>query len=387
MEPTRSPAPWLVVLAAVAFVSLGLPDGLLGVAWPAIRGSFGRRLDALGLLLLAGTAGYVASSFSSGWLLRHLRLGPLLAASTALTAAGVIGFATAPAWWALLPLATVLGLGAGAIDAALNTATAVAYGPRTLNLLHACYGVGAALGPLIMTRVLAAAAPWQRGYALVAAAQATLAVAFVLTRRHWPAPAPTADSSVHTSLWASWRVPAARLNVLTFVTYAGVEATLGAWTFSWLTLGRGVPPGHAGTTVSAFWFGLTAGRVLAATVGGRLEAVPLLRGAILVVIAATVIIRADFGFVVTLAAVIVAGLACGPIFPLLVALTPARVGAAHAANAVGFQIAAAAVGLSAIPALVGLAAQRAGLEIIGTLVVLLAVLLAIVNERMPPAQT
>jgi fucose permease len=150
------------VLAALAFVSLGLPDGLLGVAWPSIRASFGLELDALGALLIAATIGYVASSFSSGHLLGRLNLGTVLAVSCGLTAAALLGYASAASWLAMLALGAVLGLGSGAIDAALNTYVATHHGPRMLNWLHACFGVGAASGPLIMTAVLESGSSWRR---------------------------------------------------------------------------------------------------------------------------------------------------------------------------------------------------------------------------------
>src|SRR4051794_35114804 len=138
-------------LAAIAFVSLGLPDGLLGVAWPSMHEFFGVELDALGALLIATTTGYVVSSFSSGRLLRRSNLGTVLAGSCLLTASGLLGYASARHWLPVLALGSVLGLGAGAIDAALNTYVATHHSARMLNWLHACFGVGAASGPLIMT--------------------------------------------------------------------------------------------------------------------------------------------------------------------------------------------------------------------------------------------
>ena len=174
------------MLAALAFVSLGLPDGLLGVAWPSIRASFGLELDALGALLVAATTGYVASSFSSGHLLGRINLGTVLAVSCGLTATALLGYASASAWLAMLALGALLGLGSGAIDAALNTYVATHHGPRMLNWLHACFGVGAASGPLVMTAVLESGSTWRRGYAIVGLAQLALAGCFVVTFRSWP---------------------------------------------------------------------------------------------------------------------------------------------------------------------------------------------------------
>ena len=172
----------LLALSYVGFVSLGLPDGLLGVAWPSIREQFRLELDALGPLLVATTAGYVFASFSSGRVLARMNLGALLGASCAAMAISLIGYAIAPAWFVMVGFGLFAGLGAGAIDAALNTYVATHHSPRTLNWLHACYGIGAASGPALMTGVLMAGDPWQRGYWMVALGQIALALCFFATR-------------------------------------------------------------------------------------------------------------------------------------------------------------------------------------------------------------
>jgi fucose permease len=382
---------FLVLLAGLAFISLGLPDGLLGVAWPSIRAYFGRDLDALGVLLVAATAGYETSSFASGRILRHMNLGMFLAASCLLTGVALLGYAASPRWLPLVALAVVLGLGGGAIDAALNTYAATNHGPRTLNWLHACYGIGAALGPVVMTTVIGQGLPWQRGYAIVGGAQLGLAAAFVLTLRAWPQtsrPDPAATGQLSATIRETLSLPAARLAVAAFIAYAGVEATFGAWTYTLLTAGRGLSPVEAGTVVSLFWGGLTAGRLLAASGGGLLTVGRLLDVAVWGVTLGAGIVWMSSGVGWTLVGVAVAGCACGPIFPTLVATTPARLGAAHTANAVGVQIAAAALGLSLVPALVGVIADAAGVDTIATLLVVLSLLLAGVYrllDRVAPA--
>lgn len=372
----------LVILSACAFISLGLPDGLLGVAWPSIRLTFARDLDALGALLVAATAGYIASSATSGRVLRHMNLGGVLALSCVLTAFALIGYAMSPDWRLLIALATVLGVGGGGIDAALNTYAATHHGPRALNWLHACYGIGAALGPLIMTAVLSRGLPWQRGYAIVGVAQLLLAAAFGATRPLWPRTARSKTEVSHAEvadvparLRETLALPAARLAALTFVVYAGVEASLGAWTYTLLTAARGLPPSEAGAIVSVFWGGLTAGRVLAASAGGGLAPPRLLGISMIGVLAGTLVIWLGEGAIAALVGIAVAGCACGPIFPTLVATTPSRLGPQHTANAVGLQIAAAGLGLSLVPAGVGLVADAYGVWTIAALLVALTVVL------------
>jgi fucose permease len=377
-------------LAALAFISLGLPDGLLGVAWPSMRAFFGVELQALGALLVATTAGYVVSSFSSGRLLRRLNLGTVLAASCLLTASGLLGYAAASHWPVVLALGVVLGVGAGAIDAALNTYVATHYGARMLNWLHACFGVGAASGPLVMTAVLQRGSSWQRGYVIVGVAQIALATCFVVTFRSWPRSdglAPATDRHDSASMIATLNVPAAWLGMAVFIAYAGVEASIGAWTYTLLTEARHMATVEAGLLASLFWGGITAGRLLAAMAGGMVEVHVMLRIALWSVAVGVALIWADAGVVVTGAGLLIAGIACGPIFPSLIATTPGRVGSSHSANAVGFEIAASAVGLSVVPAIVGVAAATFGLATIARLFVVLAVLLLLayrVLERLPP---
>jgi fucose permease len=371
----------LAILAALAFISLGLPDGLLGVAWPSIRAYFGRDVEALGALIVAATCGYVASSFSSGRLLRHINVGTVLALSCLLTAGGLVGYASTAHWPVMVVLGVLLGMGGGAIDSSLNAYAATHHGARTLNWLHACYGIGAATGPLIMTAVLGRALPWQRGYAIVGVAQLVLAACFAATVSWWDrpgeeaeAPAPPAFATIRATL----RLPATTLAIAAFFVYAGVEASTGVWTFTLLTEARGVDSAEAGWVVSLFWGGLTGSRLVAAFVAARVPPRTLLWIALAGVLLGTVLVWLDLSARLTYAGILLAGWACGPIFPTLVAMTPGRLGAEHAANAVGFQIAAAALGLSLLPALVGIAAGAFGVPMIAPLLVLQALALMVV---------
>jgi fucose permease len=373
----------LLALSYVGFVSLGLPDGLLGVAWPSIRARFGLELDALGPLLVATTAGYVFASFSSGRVLARMNLGALLAASCAATATSLLGYAFAPAWFVLVGFGLFAGLGAGAIDAALNTYVATNHSPRTLNWLHACYGVGAASGPALMTGVLMAGHPWQRGYGLVALGQIALALCFTATRPIWPPVAGETHAASPTGA-ASSRVtlaqPAAWLGMAAFFLYVGLEQSAGAWAYSFLTEVRGVSLAAAGTWVTLYWSGLTAGRVIFGLVANRWPLEALVRGALVAIAAAAALIAADPFPAASALGLALLGFACGPIFPSLIAATPARLGVAHAANGVGFQIAAAACGQALIPWAVGGLAQRSSLAVLGPVLLGFAVALIAVHE-------
>jgi len=385
----------LIVLAYVGFVSLGLPDGLLGIATPSIRLSFALGPEDVGVLLLSFTAGYLLSSFASGWTVAHLGVGTLLAASCLATAASLLGYAAAPAWWAMLLAAVLSGLGAGAIDAGLNTWVATHHGPRTINWLHGCYGIGATAGPLLMTWMLASGRSWRLGYAAVGVAQLALAMCFAATRGRWSAPAdgvPGAGAAgpaeplapvaaeVRASLRDTLRLPATWVGGAFFFVYTGVEATTGVWTFSMLTQARGVPIAEAGTWVTAFWAGLMLGRFAVGAIAERAPVTPMLRAALLAIAAGAALLALDLGALATAAALVVCGLAMAPIFPSLIATTPARVGARHIGNAVGVQIAAATLGASMLPAATGVVVARLGLEAVGPTVLAAALLLVVLHE-------
>jgi fucose permease len=363
-----------LALASLGFVSLGLPEGLLGVAWPSIRASFGLPLDALGLLLATFATGYFASSAASGRVIGRFGIGAVLAASCGLTGIALLGYSLAPGWSSMVALGFVLGLGAGTIDAGLNTYAAMAHGPRVLNWMHAAYGIGAAVGPLVMTAILSAGLAWNVGYAGVALLQLGLGIAYWLTRRRFAdatqrggAPADTpkpARSATDDGPVALLRRPVAWLGLGLFGVYVGMEAAAGQWSFSLFTLSRGTPTALAGALVSAYWASLTLGRVLFGVLVTRVSTDQLLRGCMLVAVLACAVLGLNVPLVSWLALAVL-GLVFAPIFPILIAETPRRLGESQTANAVGLQVAVAVAGGAALPALLGIVAARTSLEAIG----------------------
>ena len=356
----------LAVLASIAFIALGLPDGLLGVAWPSMRHTFALSLDDIGALLAAFATGYVASSFTGGRALATLGLGWLLVVSCLATGVCLIGYAASGHWWLIVALAALGGLGAGGIDTGINTYAALNHGPRMLNWLHACYGIGAASGPLMMTAVLATGASWQRGYLMAGAAQLALAAVFLATLRRWPDAGGTGgDHLLRGDIAATLRRPVVACSVVLFFAYTGVETAVGAWTFTLLTEGRGIPATTAGPTVSLFWTGLTAGRVLGAALGDRVPAERLVAFCLAGVGLGAGVLAAGVSIATDAAGLLIAGVAAGPVFPTLIAMTPARVGAASAGTVVGFQIAGAAAGQALLPTLLGAVGDRLGVGGLG----------------------
>jgi fucose permease len=228
---------------------------------------------------------------------------------------------------------------------------------------------------------------------IVGLAQIGLATCFAVTFRAWPrsdGQAPTADRRDAATMGSTLRIPAAWLGMAVFIAYAGVEASIGAWTFTLLTEARKMATVEAGLLASLFWGGITVGRLLAAVAGRFVPVHRMLRAALWSVALGVALVWLDVNAAVTGFGLILAGIACGPIFPSLIATTPGRVGVHHAANAVGFEIAASAVGLSVVPGLVGVAASRFGVDMIARLFLVLAIVLLVIyrllDRTAPPAR-
>ncbi|NTV63890.1 MAG: MFS transporter [Oscillochloris sp.] len=360
----------LIGLMFIGFISLGLPDGLLGVAWPSISRARGVGLADLGTLLIAFSVGYLTISVISGRILARLGVGRLLALCGSITALSLLGFASVPFWPLLLLVAVALGAGGGAIDAGLNAYAAAHTSPRVINWLHACYGIGATLGPAIMTGVLSADLPWQLGYIIVGSAQLVLAGLFALTQRRWEdgalaQSAQPGEQKHEAGLRATLRLPVVWLSILVFGLYTGLEVSAGQWSFSLFTLGRGVPTTLAGQWISAYWGSLTFGRILMGFIAGRVTPRAMLRLAAAGALGGAVLIALGAGWLADVIGLLLMGFSLAPIFPLLIATTAERVGRAHADNAIGMQVAAATVGAAAVPWTIGRLVGMTGISSIG----------------------
>ena len=388
MSATR--VPWLVPLAFVAFVSLGLPDGVLGVAWPSLRRTFDRPIDQLGLVLLSTMGGYLVSSFSAGAVLARLGVGRLLVTSSLLVATSAVAWATTPWWILIVAGAFVSGLGAGAIDAAINAFAASRFTPRVMTWLHACWGLGAMIGPLVLTVVIAFGHGWRLGYLLLAASLLGMAACFHLTLGLWQLPASTTArsteaGSVAAPLRDALREPLVRGNALLFFLYAGAEASAGQWAYSLLTEARGMAPAAAGIAASAYWGSIFAGRLASGLVVHHVSPATLLRLSMAGAPFAALVVCVTRAGSAGAAGLFALGLLLAPVFPLLISETPSRVGEQYAAHAVGFQIfSAATLGGAALPALAGILARHLGLESLGPLLLAATLALLLLHQRAAP---
>jgi fucose permease len=361
----------LILLAFIAFVALGLPDGLLGVGWPSMRAGFGLPLDAIGMLLIASVAGYMTSSFLNGFLLARIGVGRILAASCFLTGLALIGFTLVPQWWMVVALGVFAGLGAGAIDAGLNTYVAANFGERVMQWLHASWGIGITIGPIIMTIGLSTFDTWRFAYRVVGIFQLTLAVGFALTVGMWSQHRATTNgepqkrlTDYKTSLGQTLLRPRVWLSVLLFLLYVGAETSLGTWSYTLLTESRGVDPTVAGFFAGSYWFTFTIGRIVAGMYASRIGVNRLVLGGVTgALLGAALLVWNPFELSNVLAVALI-GVSIAPIFPAMISGTSARVGEKYAANTIGMQMTATGLGAAVIPAAMGVLARQTSLEVI-----------------------
>ena len=374
----------LLIVIYLAFVSLGLPDGVLGLAWPGMRASLGQPLESLGLVtfILAGCS--AVSGFLSGRVLLRFGTGPVTFVSALMTGLSLLGLSQVPNFPLMVALAFPLGLGAGSVDAGLNHFVADHYSSKHMNWLHACWGIGATLGPLIMGSILAGGGGWSQGYLSIALCQLALASILLARLGLWKSQGPAqhdpekivAGGRPNTPRWAPI------LAAFLFALYVAMEMGTGMWTASILIESRHFEPGLAGLAITLFYGAIMGGRVLIGFVSERLGNRLLIRLGLGVALLGIVLLMLPGVPAQALAGLLLLGLGCAPIYPSLMHETPRRFDPLTTSKVIGWQVAAANVGGAIIPAGFGLLAARFGLEAVFPTIAGFIVLLLVLSVRL-----
>ena len=372
-----------VTIVALAFAALGLPDGALGVAWPSVRRDFALPVSGFGVLILVMMAGHLVASVGSGP--AAARIGParLLLWANLAFAASAFGFAVAPGWPALLLTGLVAGAAAGLIDAGLNAYAAARFSPGVITSLHACFGAGATLGPLLMGRVLDQGRSWRGGFGAIAGALCAMTIALALTRRVLDGAARAVTETALPSmprLAETLRHPGVWLGVILFALYTGLEATPGRWAYSLLSEARGMAPDRAAVAAAAYWGSMSVGRASWGLAARWLAPRVVLRACLACAPVGALLVWTGSAGPLAVAGLVILGLCFAPIFPLLIALTSDRVGTSHAGHAIGLQVAAASLGGGVLPGGIGLVARRTGLEVVGPFLFVAALVTVALHE-------
>lgn len=340
----------LLALIYLVYVSLGLPDSLLGAAWPALHADLGACMGMQSFVAIAVTACTVVSSLLTAKLVRRFGTGRLVAGSVALTMVAVLGFSASSSLWQLMLLTVPYGLGAGAVDSALNNYVAVRYGERHLNWLHACWGIGTSVSPLVMGYAIMGPLSWRGGYLIVGVMLAVVVAAVVFSLPRWKsaegaAVAAPGDAEKPAEDVVSYRgalsIPGAKTAIAAFGCYSAFEGICAVWATSYLVFARGVSATEAACMFSLFYVGITAGRLVSGLVAPRVGNGGMIRRGQLLVAVGLALLVLGQGAPLLSAGLLTIGLGCAPICPCTFALTPERFGEKASQTMISLQMACA----------------------------------------------
>lgn len=361
----------LLMMIYLSFISLGLPDSMLGSAWPAMNVSLNAPLWGAGLVQMLISFCTIISSLNSAKLIRRFGTGKLTAISVATTALALLGFSLAKNYAFLLLMAVPLGLGAGAVDAGLNNFVALHYEARHMSWLHCFWGVGATLGPVILSLFLGGKHGWRGGYGTVCAIQfclvAVLAVTLPMWDRYEDRAALRAEAAAAKQAGkkqSTLNIPGVKGALATFFFYCAIEAAAGLWGASYLVEARGLSAEAAARGVSLYFLGITLGRFLSGFASMRMKSAALIRLGQLVSAGGAVLLMLPLPAGFGVAAMAVLGLGFAPVYPSMIHETPYRFGAERSQAVIGLQMACAYVGTTFVPALFGVLAARLGIGLL-----------------------
>jgi fucose permease len=355
----------LLVIIYLAFISLGLPDSLLGSAWPTMYTVLGVPISWAGILSMIIAGGTIVSSLQSDRLISRYGTGRVTLASVAMTAAALFGFSFSSSFWQLCLWAIPYGLGAGSVDAALNNFVALHYESRHMSWLHCFWGIGATAGPAIMGLCLSHGLPWQSGYQSIGLIQTVLTAILFFTLPLWQKvqkDAGTQEASRNVlSPRLALKLPNAGKVLLAFFCYCALEASTGLWASSYLTISRGLSAATAASWASLFYLGITIGRLLSGFVADRIGDSGMIRIGEIAAGVGGLCLVLPLGSFLALVGLILIGLGCAPIYPSMLHRTPKVFGAENSQSLMGMQMACAYVGSTFAPPLFGLLSGLTGM--------------------------
>ena len=375
----------LIVIIYLSFISLGLPDGLLGAAWPTMYPELAVPVSCAGIVSMIMALGTIVSSLLSDRLTYALGTGKVTAISVGMTAAALLGFSLSDSFWLLCLWAIPYGLGAGGVDSSLNNYVALHYSSRHMSWLHCMWGVGATVGPYIMGSILTGGGHWSLGYRSVALLQIALTAVLVLTLRKWqhrPGSETGGDAAKPLPLFQVIRIRGAKEVMITFFCYCALEQTTMLWASSYLFLHKGMDEETAAFFASLFFIGITAGRGLNGFLTMRFTDTQLIRmgqGIIALGISAMLLPAGDWA---SLLGLIFIGLGCAPIYPCIIHSTPGHFGPERSQALIGVQMASAYVGTCLAPPLFGILANHITVALMPGYLLAILVLMMVMHEKL-----
>ena len=379
----------LLAIIYVAFISLGLPDALLGAAWPSMYRDFSVPVSYSGIIFMIIAGGTIVSSLQSDRLTKRLGAGAVTAISVLTTALALFGFSISRSYIALCLWAIPYGLGAGSVDAALNNYVAIHYASRHMSWLHCMWGIGASLGPYIMGYALTGGLSWNSGYRYIAVLQIGLTAVLFLTLPLWRGQAKTARKTGAVDTKAEplplryvVSIPGAKEIMITFFCYCAVEQTANLWASSYLVLHQEVSAEIAAGFASLFFLGITAGRFLSGFLTLLLNDTQMIRLGQGLIAVGIITLLLPFGTITSLAGLLLIGLGCAPVYPSIIHATPANFGEDKSQAMIGVQMASAYAGTCLMPPVFGLVANHLGISLLPFYLMLILIVMVFMHERM-----
>ncbi|QJD85563.1 MFS transporter [Cohnella herbarum] len=390
-------ATYFLLIIYLAFISLGLPDSLLGSAWPVMQSDVNASLGTAGLLFMIIASGTIVSSLASGAVLKRFGTGKVTLVSCIMTAGALFGFSVAPSLAWLIVCAIPLGLGGGSVDAGLNNYVAAHYKAHHMSWLHCFWGVGATLGPMIMAQFISGQSSWRDGYLTVAGIQLGLVVILFLTLPLWDRVAKSSNVSRSEQIEDSdglsndeedgqpvkpLRMKGIKLALASFLFYSGVEATVGLWGSSFLVDVKGLTASSAALWVSLYFAGITIGRFVTGFITFKLSNRTLIRGGQIIALSGAVFLVLPLPSGFALAGLMIIGLGLAPIFPCMLHETPVRFGKKKSQTIMGYQMALAYTGSTLLPPLLGFMASHTTIGIFPAFIALSAAAMLLSSEKL-----
>ena len=378
----------LLAVIYLSFISLGLPDSLLGAVWPSIYQGFGVPVSYSGVIFCIISVGTVISSLQSDRLTRRFGAGLVTAISVGMTAAALFGFSVSNSFLALCLWAIPYGLGAGSVDAALNNYVALHFASRHMSWLHCMWGIGASTGPYIMGAVLSRNAGWHMGYRVIGVIQLVLTAVIGISLPLWNAGTAgnteeqAAAPAKALTLRQIFHIPGVKEVMITFFCYCSLEQTTGLWASSYLVLDRGIAPETAAGFASLFFLGITAGRALSGFLTLKWNDTQMVRMGLCVIALGIAALFLPFGQTAALAGLVLIGLGCAPIYPSIIHATPGHFGAERSQAIIGVQMASAYIGNCLMPPLFGVLADHTTIAVFPYCLLGILILMGTMHEKL-----
>lgn len=380
---------FLLVIIYLAFISLGLPDSLLGSAWPSMYPEFKVPVSYAGVISMIIAVGTVVSSLQSDRMTKKLGTGKVTFISVAMTAAALFGFSVSHSFWTLCLLAVPYGLGAGSVDASLNNYVALHYASRHMSWLHCMWGVGASLGPYIMGYALTGGQGWNMGYRYIGVLQLILTVILFFSLPLWKMQISEKENASDKkgadkplTLPAIMKIPGAKAIMITFFCYCALEQTAGLWASSYLVTKSGLTAETAAKYASLFYMGITAGRAVSGFLTIKLDDTKMIRLGQVIIMAGIVFMLLPVKNTGALTGLILIGLGCAPVYPCIIHSIPTHFGADKSQAIIGVQMASAYVGICLMPPLFGLLASHVSVALLPVYLLAILICMIVMHEKL-----